>query len=35
MSFDDAKVRRFFEPNKTFWRIVCEHNSFIDTNQTN
>jgi hypothetical protein len=31
--FDDAKVRRFFEPNKPFWKIVCEHSTFIDTYQ--
>jgi len=31
--FDGAKVRRFFDSNKHFCVIVCEHSSFIDTYQ--
>ena len=32
-SFDGAKVRRFFDVNKQFCLIVCEHSRFIDTYQ--
>lgn len=33
MSFDGAKVRRFFDTHKHFCVIVREHSLFIDTYQ--
>ena len=33
MSFDGAKVRRFFHPRKRFQEIVCDNSPFVDTGQ--
>ena len=33
MSFDGAKVRRFFIPHKLFHLIVCDNSPFVDAYQ--
>jgi hypothetical protein len=33
MSFDGAKVRRFFVPHKHFCPIVCDNSPFVDACQ--
>ena len=33
MSFDGAKVRRYFGLRKRLRKIVCDNSSFVDTGQ--